>query len=68
MQKIHTGSHHSFKGNTIPWIEKLLQTPIDDYRKKAVALILAPYLINIKKYLMMQHRISSVAGSANVVN
>jgi hypothetical protein len=50
MQKIHTGSHHSFKGNTIPWIEKLLQTPIDDYRKKAVALILAPYLINIKKW------------------
>jgi hypothetical protein len=49
MQKIHTGSHHSFKGNTIPWIEKLLQTPIDDYRKEAVALILAPYLINIKK-------------------
>jgi hypothetical protein len=35
--------------NTIPWIEKLLQTPIDDYRKNAVNLILAPYLINIKK-------------------
>jgi hypothetical protein len=49
MQKIHTESHYSFKGNTIPWIEKLLQTPIDDYRKNAVSLILAPYLINIKK-------------------
>ncbi|MGI9009982.1 MAG: DNA primase noncatalytic subunit PriX [Nitrososphaeraceae archaeon] len=34
---------------TIEWIEKLLQTPIEDYRKNAVSLILAPYLINIKK-------------------
>jgi hypothetical protein len=34
---------------TIPWIEKLLETPIDDYKKNAVSLILAPYLINIKK-------------------
>jgi hypothetical protein len=35
--------------NTISWIEKLLQTQIDDYRKNAVSLILSPYLINIKK-------------------
>ena len=35
--------------NTIQWIEKLLHTPIDDYRKNAISLILAPYLINIKK-------------------
>lgn len=34
---------------TISWIEKLLQTPIDDYRKFVVWRILAPYLINIKK-------------------
>jgi len=33
----------------INWIETLLQTPIADYRKNAVALILAPYLINIRK-------------------
>jgi hypothetical protein len=26
-----------------------LQTPIGDYRKNAVSLILAPYIINIKK-------------------
>jgi hypothetical protein len=39
----------SYRGNTISWIEKLLDTPIDDYRKTAVSLILAPYLINIKK-------------------
>jgi Primase X len=49
MQKNQTESNYTFRGNTIPWIEKLLQTPIDDYRKNAVNLILAPYLINIKK-------------------
>ncbi len=35
---------------TIWWIEKLLQTPLDDYRKFTVWRILAPYLINIRKY------------------
>ena len=41
----------SFVGemSKINWIETLLQTPIDDYRKNAIGLILAPYLINIKK-------------------
>jgi Primase X len=41
--------HHTFRGNTVLWIEKLLQTQIDDYRKNAIGLILAPYLINVKK-------------------
>ena len=36
--------------NTIGWIERLLQTPIEDYRKNAINLILAPYLITIRKY------------------
>ena len=31
------------------WIEKILQTPVDDYRKFAVRRILAPYLINIRR-------------------
>jgi hypothetical protein len=35
--------------NNIKWIEILLETPISDYRKNAISLILAPYLINIKK-------------------
>jgi hypothetical protein len=35
--------------DSIPWIEKLLQTPIEDYRKNAISLILSRYLINIKK-------------------
>jgi hypothetical protein len=34
---------------TISWIEKLLQTPIDDYRKFVIWRILSPYLINIRK-------------------
>ena len=35
---------------TIRWIEKLLQTPLEDHRKFTVGRILAPYLINIRKY------------------
>ena len=34
--------------NEIPWIEKLFQTPIEDYRKYAIDLIIIPYLIVIK--------------------
>ena len=49
MQRNKTETHHTFRGSTIAWIEKLLQTPIDDYRKNSVNLILAPYLINVKK-------------------
>ena len=33
----------------INWIEVLLRTPLDDYRKTIVNLILAPYLINIRQ-------------------
>jgi hypothetical protein len=36
-------------GNSIPWIDRLLQAPIPDYRKTVVALILAPYLLTIKQ-------------------
>lgn len=39
---------------TIAWIEKLLQTPIADYRKNAIALILAPYLLNIRHLSLEQ--------------
>ena len=37
------------KVNSIRWIEALLQTPIGDYRKNAMPLILAPYMVNIRK-------------------
>ena len=40
---------HGDDVNDIKWIEILLETPISDYRKNAINLILAPYLINIKK-------------------
>ena len=31
------------------WIETIIQTPFEDYRKIISSLILAPYLVNIKK-------------------
>ena len=36
-------------GQYIQWIEKLLQTPIEDFRKYAIWRIVAPYLMNIRK-------------------
>jgi hypothetical protein len=42
------GPSPSRNKTTILWIEKLLQTPVDDYRKFAIWRILAPYLVNIK--------------------
>ena len=36
--------------NSYQWIEKLLQTPIHEYRKRALWQILCPYLVNIKKF------------------
>lgn len=38
----------SVPNSTIHWIERLLQTPISDYRKLAVWRIFAPYLLNIR--------------------
>ena len=44
----------SIKSNTIFWIEKLLNSPISDFRKNATNLILAPYLVSIKKLSYQQ--------------
>jgi hypothetical protein len=44
-----TNSYRYCNTNTIPWIEKLLQTPIADHRKYALWRILMPYLFNVKK-------------------
>jgi hypothetical protein len=43
-------SHNKFnkKGGRIEWIEKLLQTPIEDYRNYCLWAILVPYLLNVK--------------------
>ena len=35
--------------NRIDWIESLLKTPLDDYRKGIVNLVLAPYFVNIQQ-------------------
>ena len=43
------GKMDNLEQSSIPWIETLLETPIHDYRKNAVKLILAPFLINVKK-------------------
>ena len=37
------------KGSKINWIESLLKTPLDDYRKNIVNLVLAPYFVNIRQ-------------------
>lgn len=44
----------SIKSNTIFWIEKLLNSPISEFRKNATNLILAPYLVSIKKLSYQQ--------------
>jgi len=37
------------QSNRIDWIERLLNKPLDDFRKYCITFILVPYLINIKK-------------------
>jgi hypothetical protein len=37
------------QNNRIGWIERLLQTPLQDYRKYCIWRILAPYLLNVRK-------------------
>jgi len=38
-----------FYANTIPWIEKLLETPLEDKRKYCLWRILIPYLANVRR-------------------
>ena len=42
-------NNNTFNITAIPWIELLLETPIEDYKKNGLNLILTPYLINVKK-------------------
>ena len=53
-EKIFHRSYSKFRAaksspNKIKWIEKFLKTPLEDYRKTTVNLILAPYLVNIRR-------------------
>jgi Primase X len=46
--KLHSRNNIQTNANIIPWIEKLLETPIEDGRKYTIWKILCPYLVNIK--------------------
>ncbi|HEU5120538.1 MAG TPA: DNA primase noncatalytic subunit PriX [Candidatus Nitrosocosmicus sp.] len=48
-KKIKTNEPHK-----IDWIEKLLQTPIEDYRKECLWRIIGPYLLNVKNLSELQ--------------
>jgi hypothetical protein len=43
-------SSNNTSTRTIGWIESLLKTPIQDYRKYCSWRILAPYFVNVRKY------------------
>jgi hypothetical protein len=43
-------AHENNNSDTINWIERLLQIPIDDHRKYCIWRILSPYLLNIRKF------------------
>ncbi len=45
--------------SSVKWIEKLLQTPIDDYRKHVRDLILVPYLV-LNEGLTDEYQISDI--------
>ena len=45
----HKQNQNKYESDNIDWIEKLLDIPIEDYRKKTIDLILVPYFILVKK-------------------
>jgi hypothetical protein len=58
----HFGISNNPGGGDIWWIEKLLQTPIDDYRKCARDLILVPYLV-LRKDVTYPAQVSDIVMS-----
>ena len=40
---------HEDQSNRINWIERLLQTPLQDYRKYCIWRIFVPYLLNVRR-------------------
>jgi hypothetical protein len=48
--RINSGGQHWYNNNNqvIPWIEKLLKTPLPNYRKMIIWLVLSRYLINMR--------------------
>lgn len=60
----------SNNNSTIPYVEKLFESSLSDYRKNAISLILAPYFINILKLSDAEsfNRIKQWALRCNEVN
>jgi Primase X len=48
-QNTFTNGYKYFNKSQIGWIEKLLQIPLEDYRKFCLWRILCPYFVNVKK-------------------
>jgi hypothetical protein len=48
LQRFYQRRNKNKKNKFVPWIERLLKTPIPDHRKYCIWRILAPYLINVK--------------------
>ena len=48
------------KPKEIPWIERLLETPIGDHRKTCLWHILVPYLVNVKR--VQESEVSQILG------
>jgi hypothetical protein len=49
LKRQHNNSNNHNYTHYYEWIEKLLQTPIEDFRKLVLWRILCPYLINVKR-------------------
>jgi hypothetical protein len=45
----HRSSVYNDSNNRISWVERVLQTPLQDHRKYCIWRILTPYLLNIRK-------------------
>ncbi len=49
LKNMEATERHKGSSRSSEWIEKLIKTPIPDARHRTVNLILAPYLVNVKK-------------------
>jgi hypothetical protein len=61
IRKIKSRDNISKKRDKILWIEKLLQTPLEDHRKYCLLHILVPYLVNVKG--LPAEEVSRIVGS-----
>jgi hypothetical protein len=50
LQSFYQRRNKNKENKFVPWIERLLKTPIPDHRKYCIWRILAPYFINVKHF------------------